>query len=380
MSNYLFLDRWFSDIDDCNAMKKYIDFFIDQFSPSFQPTILKLLDKYQFYDEESIGYILREYKERIKKYIESNNIDKYIITLPFDKDSHNSYHFSSAFKSFDYKGNGEFIIRIKSDDFKECKNIIFVDDYSGTGSSFIDYFNKIREIIPEGTQVFFFPCFMTKYAKEKITNSNIGDFVTLSSDVSFLRTAEYLKKQEILEGNETQTLIDYSINSLRIDASMVLGYGNVEDLISLSYMTPNNTIGLFWWNENTLYRPLFQRNAFSQKTSIKQPRFKYDFIRAYNDSLASCTPPKMKEYLIIAVLLYFGYDLETIKAQCDFKNFKLDEGISYLKNKNILDNNLSYYVSTMKTYINLDNMIIYKKTGVINKKYTAIRTNLIKNI
>lgn len=380
MIKYSFLKRWFTDNDDCVAMEKHIDCFLGQFPASLQPIICKLLDKYDFYDEFPQEELFDNYKTRLKKFINYHNIDDYVITMPFDKESHNSYSFSTIFKGFDYSGVGTFLLRISDAEFSKFKNIIFIDDYSGTGKSFIEFYNSKKELISKNTNVFFLPCLITRLAEQNIGSSSIRDLVTLSNDVSNVRHAKFLEEQCILTDIEIEQLVDYSVDSLRITKSLVRGYENTEDLLSLSYMTPNNTIALFWWVKNSLYFPLFRRNAFGQRNSIKHPRFKYDFIKTYNESIKANTSIMMRKYLVIAILLLLGNDLSSVKKQCNFKKFDFDEGIKYLKNQQVLDETLSPSLSKIKIFIDIDKVIIFEKTGTVYNNNSTIKNNLIKAI
>lgn len=380
MSKYQFLNRWFVDADDQIALEKHIDWFLDQFPFSLRPIILKLLDKYDFYDEHLQANIYNDYKRKIKEFIEKNCVDNYVITMPFDKDSHNSYFMFPIFKDFKCERDGIVTSRISENELCNYKSIIYVDDYSGTGGSFIDFFESKKNFVSEEAKVFFLPCFMTNSAKEKIVNSKIGNLVTLSHDVTIMRQAKYIEEQHVLNSSELQQLIAYSTDFIRILPSLVRGYGNTEDLISLYCMTPNNTIALFWWIKNTLYYPLFKRNSIGQRINIRHPRFKYSFIKEYNESLKTTASKKMREYLIIAVLSYLGNSFEEIKKQCDFEHFDFDDGVNYLKNTKVLDELLRVSLPTIRTFIDLDRIIIFNKTGVAYNNYSTIKKNLIKNI
>lgn len=129
------------------------------------------------------------------------------------------------------------------------KELAVVDDYSGTGKSFIKTVDKMlhaNELVQD-TNFYFLTLHITErairqineYAKEVGINIKI---VSLDcSDEAFKKNYIY---NEIEAERKKRQYAQICINQ-NMD-KYVLGFEDVSSLVAFHYNTPNNTLGLFW--------------------------------------------------------------------------------------------------------------------------------------
>lgn len=174
-------------------------------------------------------------------------------------------------------------LELTSKNVSGFKNIVMVDDVSGSGKTLIDNFYYMNKKYPElikGKKIYFLLIEVTEEAYDRITeflyeNGIEGKVVFFNkhrrafSKNYIFTDQEYVKARTIIEDLENKIVGN--------NKNFILGYDKSECLISFSYGPPNNTLAIFWYG-GEYWVPLFMRKNGKVKpkfqTSPKKKRFR----------------------------------------------------------------------------------------------------------
>lgn len=159
------------------------------------------------------------------------------------------------------------------------KYIIFIDDFSGTGDSFIKYLEKDIDIYKNKHLILIVVAIMKKAV------TNINEFAKRHSfKIDFLKKDEMDKIFTEDTINEKENLIKKS-KKLEINDNYILGYEESESLLAFYNNTPNNTFGIFWFktDHNKVIFPRIndKRPSWQKMKEDKQSRKRKNY---YNKS------------------------------------------------------------------------------------------------
>lgn len=132
-------------------------------------------------------------------------------------------------------------------------NVVFVDDFSGTGKQVVDMWPTIQELVAADAKLYLIVTAATRKAIDKIateTNLDLRVHMTLEcGDNVFSPACSHFSKQD------QQTIEKYG---KRADGIRPKGFGNCGLLFVLCHKTPNNSIPILHANHDK-WRGLFPR-------------------------------------------------------------------------------------------------------------------------
>lgn len=359
MSNkYPFLNKWLDEYDSVeSSYEKYIDSFLSQFEFRQRLVIIKMLNRYSFYNHIQKEKMFLEYVDKINEFIAGiNNKGEYRIVTPIkDNKPHNSDIFGVYFKDEDF-----FERNISDDVLSACNHLFVVDDYSGTGDTIIKFLSeKLKQgVLKQKTVVYAIPVFMTNEALHNLSAKGIK----VNTNISVVRQAKFYTQQNIINSAEKMIFDEASLKLCRVQAKYLNGYEKTEDLFSLPYATPNNTFGLFWSDSNTLYRPLFSRKG-EQVFSMKSERFKHDFLKAADamliDGRIKALDIKKRFSIYIPILMLAGCNFGDIKQMLGLDNNKYFKYKGYLLDLGIIDGGDNIDIDELSKYVDMDKFRVF---------------------
>ena len=256
--------RW----GDANFKKEFdskLDDWLKQFSKEERPILLQLLRNFYYYTEKTIDRKVVELHKRFLD-IHGEDISKVLFAeVPKEYGVANSdlffhsYWFHNQLKG--YATNSLF------GEFIECgslpETLVIVDDYMGSGDTIEGTLEKILSIAPEMHNSKFYLLFIhiSKTGKQRIEefSAKLGLDLTLiylditesafQEDYIFSKIDAKLKQREYIE----------ICNKKKVGRTVILGYKDIQSLVSFEKTTPNNTLGIFWHSANN-FVSLFRRN------------------------------------------------------------------------------------------------------------------------
>ena len=241
-----------------------------------QRIALFLLCNFVYYNEEEVRYLLKLmldkyihlfFDDEMYGIIKEQNIASLIENTRFSPLGNQSE--SSSFMLYLFRQVNE-LSKNDFDETKACNTIVFVDDFSITGTQaewYIKEYLRKRDDAKE-KRIYILLMIATEEAIAKIRKipyiTDVIACVTMDetskafSDSSILfqkynpRIKEQAKKICLHYGDKIISDVD------RKDGATALGYGNGAYLMGAYYNTPNNTLPIFW-SEEKQWKPIFKR-------------------------------------------------------------------------------------------------------------------------
>ncbi len=161
---------------------------------------------------------------------------------------------------------------------------VFLDDFCGSGSQAKKYnrtiVNDIKSINPD-IRVSYIMLFSTKNGKDIIKKSTQFDYVEAIFELDesfkcFSESSRYFKKQpDFITKEECLSICEkygkpqmknilekevYDENKLDIVVEKnKFGFGDCQLLLGFHHNTPDNTLPIFWYDEDKIWSPIFRR-------------------------------------------------------------------------------------------------------------------------
>lgn len=361
----------------CRDMAIQIDNYIDQFSDCEKKVILELIKNFNYYGERKRKLAQKLFEEfNTNYYMESKSAHYYSFVKKDGK-----MHHSTAFFSNFCEVNNLFRVSGTEPEFKKKQKIwVFVDDYVGTGKTFIDYFDnylKYNLNILKQKSIFLLVLNISELGQNNILqefNDKSIKINIISLDVSkkafdnnfIYKEKNCLNKKEIYQN---------CCERYKINQDYIFGYKDTEALVAMDYNTPNNTLGLFWCeSENVNW--LFKRDNQSEitpNTMQKQEKNRKEikdkvFIRKRLD--------KRKKYLIVYCIV--KKRKFTVEDACKDLGYTQEELIKYLGDL-IFDNCIVKVNDRYQASEEIKNYLIKNRLKEYRKIIDNIKNNKCSN-
>ncbi len=231
-----------------------IEKWLKAFDESEHEMLLSLLSQFYYYSEEKVK---ENTKELYQKFLSSTSgITDNIVFTKIIKELGTSFSdilFNTFWLSNDLYDFCEpnILDLIHETDASQIPEIICViDDYSGSGKTFVKTVNKMLEKNHHVTHAHIF--FLTLH----ITNTAISFINEYSKDtgikidVVYLDLSDKTFKEDYLysqvEAHRQRLQYQNLCIKNKTNPDYVFGFEEIESLVAFHYNTPNNTLGLFW--------------------------------------------------------------------------------------------------------------------------------------
>lgn len=170
---------------------------------------------------------------------------------------------------------------------EDINQFIFIDDLCGSGTQAIDYASRILPIIRENfpnAEISYFMLVGSKEGKKNVLENsdfdNVESVVELDSSYKCFNENSRVFENKDLEidinfiekfcGNYGKKLIKSIITNNYPDADEIdidksadlnkLGFNNGQLLLAFNHNTPDNSLPIFWYNEDEIaWNPIFER-------------------------------------------------------------------------------------------------------------------------
>lgn len=234
---------------------------------------LFLLCNFVYYNEDEIKHLMKVMLEKyIHKYLlangikecEEKEIDEIFRKTKFSKLGNESE--SSAYMLYLFRQVNE-LSKKDFEDREGVENIVFVDDFSITGSQAEGYIKKHLKNNPESgnKKIYVLLMVSTEDAVKKI--KAIPEVVDVLPCIVMDSTSKAFSDNSIIfQGYspnlkaQAKKVCEYYGERIKLSepGSTSLGFGGGEYLLGAYYNTPNNSLPIFWSEENN-WKPFFKR-------------------------------------------------------------------------------------------------------------------------
>lgn len=269
------LERW-------GALDSRTEFFSEHFEEWFlqipediQDVTLELLEMFEYYSQQKTNQYLSQLHpklEKIETFDESqaiytplasqkgiaNSSDDYLYTY---KQIHSISKFKVVRDLRTFSNNSPEKLSV-------AKNVVIVDDYCGSGKSLRDFLTSNMEFLCD-KHIFYLVTYLMEEALEEI--KLIEEDLKLKIEVIFINKGRRAFDDERFSENAPgiRSAIKKNSKKLNINSKYRLGKYNSESLVAFYNDTPNNTIGLFWFDSDK-YFSIFPRE-FENTEGLKHP-------------------------------------------------------------------------------------------------------------
>ena len=264
--------RW-GDSNFKKEFDKILDDWLKQFDKEDIPVLLELLKNFYYYTETSINQKVVTLHEKFIE-IHGEDISKVLFTkIPKEYGVANSdmifasYWYNNKIKG--YSSND--VIRDYLENDAIPSELVVVDDYIGSGDTFIDALSNMFSISPElqNSKIYILALHTTT-----IGLKNLEQFKTkLGIDLTIIYldyTDKAFKEDYIFSRIEVrlkQEQYELICKEKKVSENTILGYKDIQSLVSFEKTTPNDTLGLFWHNAEN-FVALFHKNVVPRNTSL----------------------------------------------------------------------------------------------------------------
>ena len=250
--------------------------WLHNFPKSEHKFALDILQNLVVYTTDDIENILNDsFSELISKIPATNQI----IVVPLGKFGKSGSMISYFFQKTSASKNNRIHLKSSLDNLESLSSsysLVIVDDFIGTGCSFVTFFNeKILNHKDKFDEIYFIGIagmdfglkVLEQFAIVHIPKSNIFK-KAFSSEASYFGYRKYKRHREFCYKYGSK-LVAHKKNKSDIDKG--LGYGNSQSLVSFSYGTPNNTLPIIWANKDG-WIPLIPRFSIDRISNSKNLR------------------------------------------------------------------------------------------------------------
>lgn len=265
----------------------------------------------------------------------------------------------------------------KNLNFSNIKHIIFLDDFVGTGNSFIDFYNEnleLQNFVSDNNidSLYILACICMQEAEATIKSQLpsieiIADFrnkilVRADTPLQIYKYRDFTKIKSIVKKYGSK--FNYSFDKKKV----IYGYGESQSFISFFHSTPNNSLSIIWNDRD--WTPLYARTAITKMSEAREFKKEVSFYINICNKLG---------INITETLSHFGKYF--VISQEEINNTKQDHSIVlllFLKNLKYEDILICHILGLSKNELK----IVYqeaKEYGLIDfsNKITVEGTNFI---
>jgi hypothetical protein len=244
--------------------------WLDNFEKTDWKKALTVLNSFEYHTTKDI---INEFDYGLNSIIEELETDDKVYVVPIGNVGKSGLAMMYYLKKTPTFSNKKIII-LENLDYSKLSNqsqLIIVDDFSGSGGTVIEFYEKLSHILPEKHNVFALTIAYMEKAKTALKKRNIKIYGNKRVPVFCNRGSVfgyYPKMKMIREfcfkyGNKLYSEANYSEGKTMLHP---LGFANAQALIGFEHSIPNNTIPIIWSDKKRIdngefWVPIFPRRG-----------------------------------------------------------------------------------------------------------------------
>lgn len=242
--------------------------------------------------------------------------------------------------------------------------LIFIDDFSGSGKTIIQFFKFMEDYIPQRVKIIIICVHMMENAENKLKSffesSKYVERVKIYTDTlnplsrkkvfNHEKMFDLQKKKKLKELKELKALKEElrEFETENFEKQFALGFEATEALVATYQNCPNNTFACFWYPDNEKWTPLFSRPRKRSQALDSINLNLNDWLKKIKYALRQKGVVKTDiQLIIVLILIKTNLEKTTTKVEIDLKD------------------KFQYNISCIQEYINQGFIIIkYNSQGV----------------
>lgn len=253
---------------DCEEFEIKIDKWLAQFENKDRDVALRLLSNFQMYRRIYLENKIKELYTRLQKHLKGEKVNSFFMLLNATDRLANSSYFAFEFNKVIKNITIHQDIKTLTDEEVDLLNnrIVLIDDYVGSGDSFIKTVNYLIDKHPK-MRNFKFDLLVVNISEAGL--QNINEFrKSKNLKIELARcdlSSKAFKENYIFNAQEFEIVRDkYKELCDKYNIDLPFGYKETEALIAFDTCIPNNNLATFRSEgccENKKLEPLFKRKA-----------------------------------------------------------------------------------------------------------------------
>lgn len=244
--------------------------WLEQIPEKNRETVLTLIKNIDYYSHHNVNKWLKELHGRLlhdSSVNDDNTIYVFLRSKSGKTNSSNDYW--TEYKAINHLNKNtciENIDKLDIEDFEYIENIIYIDDFGGSGKTFITEIEKYPEKL-KGKNVYYITINIMLSAINKIREFCDENGIK----VVFLSTYEQKKafnRNLFTDDERAKNEITEMSKELSISEHFILGFEGTQALVVFFNNTPNNTLG-FIHDDSDNYKSIFPRRHDPKPTWMK---------------------------------------------------------------------------------------------------------------
>lgn len=271
------IDKWSNngiELDDRLVSAQVgFDQWLEQIPESNRPTVLTLIQNLEYYSHKTVNAWLKKlHTELLSQAAISDENTIYVFIKSKYGKSNSSNDYWTEYKAINKLNTNtciENMDALEEEDWQYIQNVVFIDDFSGSGKSFIDELKRHPDRY-KGKNVYFVAVNIMISAVGKINE------YCKKNEINVVLLSAFSQEKAFERGlfdndEEAKAEIRAMSSSLQIPKEEALGYHKGQALVAFYNNTPNNTLGFIRYDTDQ-YRSLFPRKNESVPTWMKMKR------------------------------------------------------------------------------------------------------------
>lgn len=277
--------KWGKEDERTNNFEKLLPNWIAGLDENNCDVFIELLKRFDYYPHDMVITILKKLYNHL---ITNNeiNINNTIYTSIESKHGieNSSDEYITEFKYCN--GINKYTVydnirKISNRDWAGISKVVFIDDCSGSGKTFIDYLkaNKDKFI---GKNIFLIIIHIMEDALKQINDYSKESKICIEVIYGNKSAKALDNKIYDFSSEKVKEIVNYESNKVGIPQKEIYGFQNSESLLAFYNNTPNNTLGVFRYNTSN------NKAIFPRLDDVKPDRFKRNKKREnYNIKIRS---------------------------------------------------------------------------------------------
>lgn len=368
------IDKWAKKEFD-NRLEEAIDRFEEwegDFDKDEGNIVSNLLKRFSYYSKKEIQDILKDLSDNsIERFGISNQDSVISVVRKTDGKLNSSYEYWMLHRmesGLSKKIYFDSIDGIDDTFWENIRNVVYVDDCSGTGVQFVEFLKRQKKSLLN-KHVILIVIEIMKEAKDYIF-----DYATQNSiylDIIFYAEKDKAFKES--KNMERDIFVKLS-EKHEINKSYIMGFKQAEALMAFYNNSPNDTLGIFWLLSKK-NKPIFEREI-EEEPGWKQIS-KGKIGEESNNMRQKQTNPNLK-YQELLILAYFKanykeYEFNEIVRMMGMTNLEVGKALDYLLEMEYLACIEGYIVITrggekILSDNNLEKFFLLKFDEMLDKK------------
>ena len=220
--------------------------FMENKSPEMKKCIELLLKEFEYYSHNIVNdELFCLHNDLLRKYHLDIDVSLFAVLQSQRSTYNSSYEYLGEYKAINSLSKYNVVPELSSWFNKEywgnVENIVFVDDFCGSGKTFIDYIESIKEHIRD-KNIYYVVIHMMSAAKDRINDYAKSNNIDVTVVTYHITDAAFSINDEL---EASRDLFKEESSDLGIKSSEIFGFDNTESLVAFHENSPNNTLGLF---------------------------------------------------------------------------------------------------------------------------------------